>query len=46
MSTVTSDFLHELEARGYIHQATDPAGLDWYALSDAAAMDNAPQWRP
>jgi tyrosyl-tRNA synthetase len=28
MSTVKSDFLHELEARGYIHQATDLAGLN------------------
>jgi tyrosyl-tRNA synthetase len=34
MSTVTSDFLHELEARGYIHQATDRAGLDKLARSD------------
>jgi tyrosyl-tRNA synthetase len=28
MSTVKSDFLHELEARGFIHQSTDEAGLD------------------
>ena len=28
MSTVKSDFLHELAARGFIHQATDEAGLD------------------
>ena len=27
MSTAKSDFLHELEARGYIHQATDQAAL-------------------
>jgi len=34
MSTVKSDFLHELEARGYIHQATDEAGLDKLARSE------------
>jgi tyrosyl-tRNA synthetase len=28
MSTTKSDFLNELEARGYIHQMTDQAGLD------------------
>jgi tyrosyl-tRNA synthetase len=28
MSTVKSDFLHELRSRGYIHQATDEAALD------------------
>ena len=28
MSTLKSDFLHELKARGYIHQVTDEAGLD------------------
>jgi tyrosyl-tRNA synthetase len=28
MSTVKSDFLHELKARGFIHQTTDEAGLD------------------
>jgi tyrosyl-tRNA synthetase len=28
MSTVKSDFLHELKARGFIHQSTDEAGLD------------------
>jgi tyrosyl-tRNA synthetase len=34
MSTVKSDFLHELEARGYIHQATDQVGLDKLARSE------------
>jgi tyrosyl-tRNA synthetase len=34
MSTTKSDFLHELEARGYIHQATDQAGLHKLALSE------------
>lgn len=34
MSTVKSDFLHELEARGYVHQATDQAGLDKLARSE------------
>src|SRR6476659_10057868 len=28
MSTTKSDFLNELDARGYIHQMTDQAGLD------------------
>jgi tyrosyl-tRNA synthetase len=28
MSTVKSDFLHELKTRGFIHQTTDEAGLD------------------
>jgi tyrosyl-tRNA synthetase len=28
MSTVKSDFLRELRARGFIHQSTDEAGLD------------------
>ncbi|MGD9502030.1 MAG: tyrosine--tRNA ligase [Methyloceanibacter sp.] len=28
MSKLKSDFLHELESRGYVHQATDEAGLD------------------
>jgi tyrosyl-tRNA synthetase len=28
MSTVKSDFLHELKARGFIHQSTDEAGLN------------------
>ena len=28
MSTVKSDVLRELKARGFIHQATDEAGLD------------------
>ena len=34
MSTVKSDFLHELEARGYVHQATDEAGLNKLARSE------------
>lgn len=29
--TYKSDFLHELDARGYIHQISDPAGLDTLA---------------
>jgi tyrosyl-tRNA synthetase len=33
MSTVKSDFLHELESRGFIHQATDQAELDRLARS-------------
>jgi tyrosyl-tRNA synthetase len=28
MSKLKSDFLHELAARGFVHQATDEAGLD------------------
>ena len=28
MTTLKSDFLNELQARGFIHQATDEAGLD------------------
>jgi tyrosyl-tRNA synthetase len=28
MSTVKSDFLNELKARGFVHQTTDEAGLD------------------
>ena len=28
MSKLKSDFLQELAARGYVHQATDEAGLD------------------
>src|SRR5512139_1979404 len=28
MSTLKSDFLHELKTRGFIHQVTDEAGLD------------------
>jgi tyrosyl-tRNA synthetase len=28
MSTVKSEFLHDLKARGFIHQSTDEAGLD------------------
>jgi tyrosyl-tRNA synthetase len=32
--TVKSDFLHELESRGYVHQATDPAGLNRLARSE------------
>ena len=34
MSTVTSDFLHELKTRGYIHQCTDEAELDRLARSE------------
>jgi tyrosyl-tRNA synthetase len=34
MSTVKSDFLHELKARGFIHQSTDGAGLDSLARSE------------
>jgi tyrosyl-tRNA synthetase len=34
MSKVKSDLLRELEARGYIHQATDEAGLDRLARSE------------
>ena len=34
MSTTKSEFLDELKARGYIHQATDLAGLDRLARSD------------
>ncbi|MEX1059430.1 MAG: tyrosine--tRNA ligase [Methyloceanibacter sp.] len=34
MTTVKSDFLHELAARGYVHQATDEAGLDRLARSE------------
>jgi tyrosyl-tRNA synthetase len=34
MSTVKSDFLHELKARGFIHQSTDGAGLDRLARSE------------
>jgi tyrosyl-tRNA synthetase len=34
MSTVKSDFLHELKARGFIHQSTDEAGLDRLARSE------------
>jgi tyrosyl-tRNA synthetase len=34
MSTVKSDFLHELKARGFIHQSTDEAGLDRLAQSE------------
>jgi tyrosyl-tRNA synthetase len=33
MSTVKSDFLHELESRGFIHQTTDQAELDRLARS-------------
>jgi len=33
MSTVKSDFLNELKSRGYVHQATDEAGLDKLARS-------------
>jgi tyrosyl-tRNA synthetase len=34
MSTAKSDFLHELEARGYIHQTTDAEGLNRLAGSE------------
>jgi tyrosyl-tRNA synthetase len=34
MSTVKSDFLHELQTRGYIHQCTDEAALDNLARSE------------
>ena len=34
MSKLKSDFLHELAARGFIHQATDEAGLDKLARSE------------
>ncbi|MET0301985.1 MAG: tyrosine--tRNA ligase [Methyloceanibacter sp.] len=34
MSKLKSDFLHELAARGYIHQATDEAGLDLLARTE------------
>jgi tyrosyl-tRNA synthetase len=34
MSTVKSDFLHELKARGFIHQSTDEAGLVRLARSE------------
>ena len=34
MSTVKSDFLHELQSRGYIHQCTDEAALDKLARSE------------
>ncbi|HBR26527.1 MAG TPA: tyrosine--tRNA ligase [Rhizobiales bacterium] len=34
MSTVKSDFLHELKARGFIHQSTDGAGLNRLARSE------------
>jgi tyrosyl-tRNA synthetase len=34
MSTVKSDFLHELQSRGYIHQMTDEPGLDRLARSE------------
>src|SRR5680860_1386914 len=34
MSTVTSDFLHELKTRGYIHQCTDETELDKLARSE------------
>lgn len=32
--TYKSDFLRELEARGYIHQMSDPEGLDAYAAKE------------
>jgi tyrosyl-tRNA synthetase len=34
MSKLKSDFLYELAARGFIHQATDEAGLDKLARSE------------
>jgi tyrosyl-tRNA synthetase len=34
MSTTKSDFLHELKARGYVHQVTDEAALDRLARSE------------
>ncbi len=34
MSTIKSEFLNELKARGYIHQVTDEAGLDRLARSE------------
>ncbi len=34
MSTAKSDFLHELKARGYVHQVTDEAALDRLARSE------------
>ncbi|ODR98868.1 tyrosine--tRNA ligase [Methyloceanibacter methanicus] len=34
MSTAKSDLLHELSARGYIHQCTDEAGLDALARKE------------
>jgi tyrosyl-tRNA synthetase len=34
MSTVTSDFVHELKTRGFIHQCTDEADLDKLAKSE------------
>jgi tyrosyl-tRNA synthetase len=34
MSKLKSDFLQELTARGYIHQATDEAGLDHLARTE------------
>jgi tyrosyl-tRNA synthetase len=34
MSTVKSDFLRELQSRGYIHQCTDEAALDKLARSE------------
>ena len=34
MRAAKSDFLHELESRGYIHQCTDQAGLDKLVRSE------------
>jgi tyrosyl-tRNA synthetase len=34
MRAAKSDFLHELESRGYIHQCTDEAGLDKLVRSE------------
>ncbi len=34
MSPYKSDFLREIEARGFIHQISDPTGLDTYAAKE------------
>ena len=34
MSNFKSDFLREIEARGFIHQISDPEGLDAYAAKE------------
>ena len=34
MSTFKSDFLREIETRGFIHQISDPEGLDAYAAKE------------
>ena len=38
MSTVKSDFLHELKTKGYIHQCTDESALDATKLLYEAAI--------